>query len=211
MKYGDLPVPLGIHTVECNEMMFYQDMPIKFPGIYVLRDEQRLTPFNELIGICCCDYIGVFGLDNYMSSYVYLSAKHLFQSPGRPFNRPGYHSDGYMTPDINYIWCNKNPTIFNVSDFKLTADHAISIEEMEQQALVENEFSFRNNELLRLNQFNIHKVSEIKEAGMRLFLKVSFSKEKYDLIGNTHNYGIEYIWDMRERQVVRNNPSKQPE
>ena len=29
MRYGELPKPLGIFEVECNEMMFYQYLPIK--------------------------------------------------------------------------------------------------------------------------------------------------------------------------------------
>lgn len=42
--------------------------------------------------------------------------------PNCSFNRMGYHSDGFLTDDINYIWCDNNPTIFNISAFNLTLD-----------------------------------------------------------------------------------------
>jgi len=41
---------------------------------------------------------------------------------------------------------------------------------------------------------------------MRTFVKISFSKDKYDLIGNSHNYEMDYKWDMKERKEERNIP-----
>lgn len=206
MKYGDEPKDLGLFNIECKEMMFYQYLPIKMPKQVEPIFEERLKCFDKLIGKICCDFIGEFGLDRYVDSYVYLTAKYMFQMPNCSFNREGYHSDGFLTDDINYIWSDKNPTTFNKSDFNLTLDDNLSLLEMEEQALVENEFCYPNNTLVRLNQFNIHKVSEIKEIGMRTFLKVSFSKDKYDLAGNSHNYLIPYEWEMRKRQEIRNIP-----
>jgi hypothetical protein len=112
-----------------------------------------------------------------------------------------------MTDDINYIWSDCCPTIFNYSDFSLTQDHILSLEEMKSQALPSNNWLYKDNELLRLNQFNIHKVSQAKEPGIRCFLKVSFSKEKYNLLGNSHNYLLDYDWDMKLRKLERNHPT----
>jgi len=206
MKYGNLPKDLGTFEIECKEMMFYQYLPIKMPTETQPFYEARLKCFDKLIGAICCDYIGEFGLDNYVNSYVYLTAKYMYQMPNCSFNRPGYHSDGFMTDDINYIWCDKNPTVFNSSDFVLTMDDSGSLIEMEQQAKPENEIKYNENTLLRLDQFNIHKVADIKESGMRAFLKISISKDKYDLIGNSHNYLISYDWEMKERKPQRNIP-----
>lgn len=208
MKYGDLPVSLGIHEVNCDEMMFYQYLPIKMKGVPTPVVEARLMCFHDIIGACCCDFIGVFGLDKYVGSHVYLTAKHLFQAPGHSFNRPGYHSDGFMTDDINYIWCDKNPTLFNGSDFKLTRDHELSMVEMEQQARHYMRYQYSENELLRLNQYNIHRVAEVTEPGMRTFFKLSFSDEQYNLIGNSHNYLLDYNWEMKPREISRNDPVK---
>lgn len=206
MRYGQLPKALGIFEVECKEMMFYQYLPIKMPNETQPIYEPRLKCFDKLIGAICCDFIGEFGLDNYVNSYVYLTAKFLYQMPNCSFNRMGWHSDGFLTDDINYVWCDKYPTIFNDSDFKLTLDDNISMIEMKKQASPFNDVTYKENELLRLNQFNIHKVASVTDGGMRAFLKVSISKDKYDLIGNSHNYLLNYDWQMKERKQERNIP-----
>ena len=206
--YGQKPVDLGIHNVNCDEMMFFQYLPIKLKGQTELVIEPRLKPFNDLIGTILCDFVGSFGLDRFVNSYVYVTAKKMYQANGCPFNRGGYHSDGFMTCDINYIWSDKNPTIFNNSNFKLSMHDSISLKEMDEQALPSNEFTYPNCSLLMLNQYVIHKVNNIKDSGMRTFLKVSFSKDKYDLKGNSKNYLLDYDWEMRDRQVSRNIPQK---
>lgn len=206
MSYGKLPFNIGAYIVSCNEMMFYQYLPIKTPGMSSVIYEDRLHCFNQLVGVCCCDFIGVFGLKRFVDSYVYMTAKRMFQIPKCSFNRPGYHSDGFMTDDINYIWCDKNPTVFNTSAFKLSMDDSVSLVEMEQQAQKQNEYSFPNNSLLRLDQYNIHKVADEFNPGMRTFFKLSFSFDKYDLLGNSHNYLIDYKWEMKERKNERNIP-----
>jgi hypothetical protein len=206
MKYGDLPTELGQHSVVPTEMMFYQYMPIKLSTQTHPMYEDRLKCFDKLVGVVCCDYIGTFGLNKYVNSYLYLTAKHMFQVPYTSFNRMGYHSDGFMTDDINYVWCDTYPTIFNSSVFNLTMDDQISMNEMEQQALKENEVTYPENSLLRLTQHNIHKVASITEGTMRTFLKLSFSTDKYDLVGNAHNYLLDYGWEMKSRKIERNIP-----
>lgn len=66
------------------------------------------------------------------------------------------------------------------------------MKEMEQQADSSNNVTYSENRLLRLNQFNIHQVAPVTSGGMRTFLKLSFSKDKYDLVGNSHNYLLDY-------------------
>jgi hypothetical protein len=118
----------------------------------------------------------------------------------------GWHCDGFMTDDINYIWYDCDPTIFNTSEFNLTMDDKISIVEMEEQAKENNNIWFPSGSILRLNQYNVHSVAEIKSGHMRTFVKVSFSTDKYNLIGNSHNYKLKYEWDMKPRQIERNIP-----
>jgi hypothetical protein len=204
--YGELPKALGRFDVECKEMMFYQYLPIKMPTEMHPIYERRLKCFDNLVIAICHDFIDEFGLDAYLASYVYMTAKFMYQLQNCSFNRTGYHSDGFMTNDINYVWCDKNPTVFNSAEFVLTMDDSISLAEMEQQAKPESEVTYPENTLLRLNQFNIHKVADIQEAGMRAFLKVSFSNDKYDLLGNAHNYLLDYGWEMKTRKPERNIP-----
>jgi hypothetical protein len=207
MRYGDLPKVLkATPEIVCDEMMFYQYLPIKFPKQTEPIYEQRLSVFNVLVGAVCCDFIAEYGLNAYVDSYVYLTAKNLYQKAGCPFNRTGYHSDGFMTNDVNYIWYDKNPTVFNTSNFSLTMDDVVSMKEMEEQALPENQYMFPVNTILRLNQFNIHKVADDGESGLRTFVKISFSGDQYNLKGNSHNHLLNYKWEMRQRKEERNMP-----
>jgi len=206
MKYGTLPTLIGECQIFCKEMMFYQYLPIKLKGELHLMYEPRLLCFRDLILKVKRDYIDTFGNDEYNNSYIYLTAKYLYQTKNNSYNRFGWHSDGFLTDDINYIWSDKFPTIFNTSDFNLTLDDSISMKEMEQQAKEENNVVFKNNQILRLDQYNIHKVAPVTEEGMRTFVKVSFSKDQYNLIGNSHNYLLDYNWKMVERKKERNTP-----
>lgn len=206
MKYGDLPTTLGEHHVDCPEMMFYLYLPIKMVGEAKLNYEERLHCFNNLVGASCCNYIGEFGLDKYVNSYVYLTAKHMIQVPGQSYNRPGLHSDGFMTDDIQYFWSNCIPTVFNSTEFKLTMDDSISLKEMIEQYQKENEVTYPDNTLIRINQFNIHRVGFSNKQQTRTFFKLSFSKDKYDLIGNSKNYQLNYSWEMKQRREERNIP-----
>lgn len=207
MNYGQLPIVVGKVEVECQEMMFYQYLPIKLIGQTEVRYEERLECFSEIINACLDDYCREFGYDDITNTNIYLTAKRMYQTPGTSFNRKGYHSDGFMTNDINYIWSDVNPTEFNTADFKLTMDDVISMKEMEQQAS-KMKAVFEDKVLLRLDQFNIHRVPENEFEGFRTFVKVSFSKDKYDLKGNSINRLLNYNWKMRDREIERNIPQK---
>lgn len=206
MKYGNLPRNLGLFEGKCEEMMFVQYLPIKLVNQRKPTYDKQFHCFNQIIDAAITNFVDAFGIDAWDESYVYLTAKHMYQVPNSSFNRHGYHSDGFMTSDINYIWSDKFPTIFNTTKFNLTQDDRISIGEMEEQAKKENEVTFPDKSLVRLNQFNIHKVGDNSVGGMRTFVKVSFSKDKYDLIGNAHNHLLDYNWEMKERSIERNIP-----
>lgn len=204
--YGELPKVIDSIEVNVKEMMFYQDMLIKHQRSTKFLIEKRLDIFLPIIDSAVSDFIYNYGMERYLNSYVYLSAKHLFQPKQEPFNRPGWHTDGFMSDDITYVWSNKNPTVFNHSQFTLTQDHALSIKEMEGQAKPEKNLTYLENTVLRLTQYNVHKVAEVEHSGMRAFVKVSISKDKFDLIGNTHNYELSYDWEMKPRNIERNVP-----
>lgn len=205
-RYGKLPKVLDIIEIKPTEMCFYQDMLIKLVGDDEEIYENRLKPYKNVIDKAIEDFIKTFGVKEFINHYVYLSVKYLFQPKKEPFNRPGWHCDGFMTNDINYVWSDSNPTIFNYSQFVLTQNHNESIREMEEQANPDNNISYENNTLIRLDQYNVHKVSDVEKPGMRAFVKVTFSKDKYDLKGNTHNYLINYNWEMKDREIERNVP-----
>lgn len=205
MKYKSIkPIVIGEFRANCSEMMFYQYLPIKLAGHTKPIMEDRLSCFSELIGMILCDFIGVYGLDKYIESNIYLTAKNLFQKKDCSYNRMGYHSDGFMTNDINYLWCNKFPTVFNIGEFDITPDDTLSLQDMEEQALPENDISFPENSVVRITQDHIHRVAQVTEDGLRAFVKVSFSTGIFNLKGNSHNYMLNYKWDMIDRALQRN-------
>jgi len=205
--YGKLPEVVGYFFEDegRREFFTYQYLPIKMPGHSYYRIEERLWPFTNLIDDVVHHYNNRFGVDKYRSMYVYLTAKRMFQRNGCGFNRKGLHSDSYMSDDINYLFCDSQPTIFNTSPFILSQDDQLSLKEMEEQALPENNVTFPLNSILCLDQYCIHKVGEI-EDGVRTFVKLTFSDKRFDLEGNSHNYLLDYNWSMRPRNESRNVP-----
>lgn len=204
--YNKKPKDLGLVDVHSDEHFNYIYLPIKFPGFYELTLEPRLKFCEELCGIAACNFVGEYGFDRYYESYLYLTAKHQYQREAS-FNRPGWHSDGFGTSDINYIWSNTQPTVFNNSNFQLSTDDTLSMEQMEEQALPENDFVYPNGHLLRLDQYSIHRVGDF-EKGNRLFFKISVSIDKYKLKGNSINYLMNYNWEYEDRNTTRNMPQK---
>jgi len=130
-NYGQLPTKIGEFIVPGKELFFYQYLPIKLVGQVELTVEPRLhIPLQQLLGTIACDFVGVYGLDRYVASNIYLTAKRKLHTPEKTITRPGWHTDGFMTNDINYIWSDVLPTVFNNSNFNLTQDDQLSIEEM---------------------------------------------------------------------------------
>ena len=213
--YSQLPDVIEKNIViPQGPMMFYQYLPIKLPcpdsfsPLGNIRVPQALVEFAEIIGSCIDDFRAKFGQSEYNHSYIYITAKRMYQAGNCSYNRHGWHCDGFMTNDINYIWCDSSPTIFNNGKFNLTQDDAISIKEMQQQADSKFNKSFPVNTILRLNQYVVHKVSDVQISGIRTFVKISFSRDFYDLIGNSINYELGYKHPNRKRNIERNVPQK---
>ncbi len=203
MKYGQLPKVVGDFYLECEENLFYLYLPVKMEDTkWGIRIPDQLKRFKPLVIEAIIDSGAGKG------DYIYLTAKNMFITPNYLAQRPGYHSDGFMTDDLNYIWYDSSPTIFNNSEFNLTPDHDISLREMEEQADPSKEVIYPCKTLLKLDQYVIHKVAPIDKPVIRTFVKVSISKDRYNLKGNSHNYLFDYKWDMYDRGLVRNDPHK---
>lgn len=202
MKYGTEPEIIGTFDIDCEEMMFYMYLPIKMKDSLWIHIPPQLKVFQPLI-----EAVLEHEMKHIEQKYLYITAKHIYATPDNVGNRAGYHSDGFQTDDINYIWTNKYPTVFCIQDFDLSDDCALSMQQMEEQAKVENEITYPVNTLIKLDQGVIHRTPTIQEGGMRTFVKLSVSSEKYNLIGNSHNYLMDYKWKMYERTEVRNHPT----
>jgi len=203
MRYGALPEDLGLVDLSPVEMMFWMYCPIKTPGFgFVL--PPNLLQFYPIV-----DAIMAEGRDQFIGSkYVYLTAKTLWVSGDYIGNRPGWHSDGFGTEDVNYIWYDRAPTEFYEDSFELPDDCADSMTIMEQRAVRAKTVTYPDKHLLRLTPEVIHRSPVGFKPGMRTFVKVSISKDRYNLEGNSINHGLGEGWPLVPREPTRNHPAR---
>lgn len=220
-RYGSAPVEIKVIELNPSEMMFilylpislrvhkYEDHLFKNPFIvnkinYQLAIPDNLRYINPIIDASINDMLE----NGYDFDYnIYVTAKTMFVQPGMSGNRPGWHVDGYgSNGDINYIWYNMNPTEFAIQNFVNIPDDDIeSMKCMEKQIEADKIVTYPCNTLLRLDESVVHRVNENIRPGIRTFIKISFSKHRYNLKGNAHNYLIDYDWEMYDRYPDRRN------
>ena len=196
--YGKCPFVLGTVDIDFTEFMFYLYLPIKLAGSCWNYDN---LPSNLAFIRTLLDNVSVKEDD-----YVYVTAKNMWYESGGTYNREGWHSDGFMTDDINYIWSNGPSTEFITGDFNLSQDHQESLTELSWVGGSRPISSLPPKTLARLDQFVIHRPPPVTKSGMRAFIKISVSKEKYNLKGNSHNHSLDYDWEMWDRKATRNDP-----
>lgn len=215
--YGAAPKDLGELKLDTSEMMFWLYCPIKMPASirpgYAY--PEQLAKYEPIVREVFADVYGSYGSTRWLESYVYLSVKVLHVTPDAPGNRPGWHSDGFLTNDLNYIWADRNPTEFFITEdarlLSLSADHKRSMQEMDFAASLpvtgERLEHAKVNHLYRLDQTVIHRVSLNVDSGKRAFVKVSVSDKPYVQLGNSINHLLpEHPRPSLARQVERNCP-----
>lgn len=213
MKYGNAPVPIGNWDLEFEEYMHYMYLPIHIPEDG--GENQFMIPpsLHFAAGMIMHAVHEEWGVRGNRTSHVYVTARRGFATPGNPLNRPGWHSDGFGTDDVNYVWTDRFPTLFAIGDFgEISSDHVESSRQFETTAGNDALVSIRtyaDKELLRLDPSVIHTAPPIPApGGERSFFKISFSNERYNLKGNAHNHLLDYEWPMYDRQTVRNDPHR---
>jgi len=203
--YGDAPLDYGQFNITCPEMMTYLYLPVSMPGSHEVRRPERLAFCDPILE----EVMAVLKADYDDTDHVYLTAKRQYVQPGYIGNRPGWHADGFGTDDLNFIWYDRDPTLFCVQKFYLSPCHKKSMEEMEEQVNARNVLTYPCRQLLKLDQSVIHATADPIDEGMRTFIKVSVSKHRYDMEGNSHNYLFDYDWQMYKRDHTRNTMSNQ--
>lgn len=186
------PTHLGTFNVNVEGEFKYQYLPIKESDNWNIPD--RLTNLIPLF-----NFVSEYVERRYKAfNYVYLTAKRSREK----FNREGWHIDGFNSDDVNIVWCDSSPTVFNYGAFQLSEDDDISLKEMEEQACESNNYFFPPNTILDMRR-SVHKVGPFH--GMRTFIKLSFSDDKYNLEGNSINE-INKNWVFHSRKETRNIP-----
>lgn len=210
MKYGALPKDLGPIDITPTEMMFWMYLPISVPGHHSFVVPDNVRHFLPIIREARWDEH-----ERFVDSYAYLTAKTLWVGcDGKNMNRPGWHSDGFGTDDLNYIWSTRAPTEFIQGSFYLSSECDKSLRQMEALGRVGESLghivTYPDKHLLRLDQTVIHRAAEDIAPGMRTFVKVSISQHRYDLLGNSINHDLpDSHWPLVERLETRNHPSSE--
>jgi hypothetical protein len=202
--YGFAPRDLGRVDLAPVEMMFWLYCPVKLAGSSTMVIPPNLTQFLPLLELAKYDC-----RDLWKENYVYLTAKTLWVSPENPGNRPGWHSDGFMTQDLNYVWSDRDGTLFWESEQprEFVQDHVSSLTEMASAASAGPVKQYPDKHLLRLDETVIHRVADFAAPGMRSFVKISVSRHRYNLVGNSINHLLPVNWDLAPRAADRNHPS----
>lgn len=206
--YGTQPENLGLVDIDPTEMMFWMYCPIKRPDSEFFVLPPNLKQFAPLVLRVMRDALEC---GRWHEHYAYITAKTLYVKPETPGNRPGWHSDGFMTDDLNYIWSDRNPTVFFCDDslHAFSSDHVKSLDEMNQLCEPDSSKHFRYDakHLMKLDQRVLHKVDTNITAGMRTFVKISVSKDVYALKGNSINHALPIAEVYQERGAERNCPT----
>jgi hypothetical protein len=210
--YGHPPEVVGLFEPEFEEYMHYMYLPIRMPegnGVWDVRVPRRLGFASEIIERA----ITIEEQRNNRWDYVYLTARRGWATPGNPLNRPGWHSDAFGKSDINYVWTDRFPTVFAEGPFEqISDDHVRSTQQFEEQISSNDDIhlvTYGDRVLMRLDSSVIHTAPEIPAPGdNRSFIKVSFSNERWNLGGNSHNYLFEYEWQLFDRAPIRSDPAR---
>lgn len=199
--YGTAPINLGLVDLSPTEMMFWLYCPIKLPNSLDIVMPTNLAQFSPIVEACWED-----AQDQWESRYVYLTAKTLWVTHENPGQRRGWHCDGFMTDDLNYIWYDSEPTVFAVPDqlVSFTQEHAQSLVEMEFIGEMTPPTTYPVKNLLRLDDKVLHRVGDFAGAGMRSFVKLSVSRHPFNLVGNSVNHELAPNWSYEKRSAERN-------
>lgn len=203
-EYGFPPVDLGRVDLAPVEMMFWLYCPVKLIG-----STETVIPTNLMQFLPLLEQVKDDCRNRWRENYVYLTAKTLWVSPENPGNRPGWHSDGFMTDDLNYVWSDRDGTLFWEPEqpCAFTQDHVASLAEMATAASAGPTKQYPDKHLLRLDESVIHRVADFAAPAMRSFVKISISRHRYNLVGNSINHLLPVNWDLAPRAAERNHPA----
>lgn len=217
MEYGKPPVDCGsFEDINLNEVMYYLYLPVFMAEAYSPDRSTNVRLPKNLEGLRSMIFASVLreSDEGRKWRYIYVSARKGWATPDNPLNRPGWHTDGFGSPDVNYIWWSGPGTRFwlkgNLDSPTISDDHIKSMEEFEELTTRWPGFikTFPAKRLYQIDRYVIHATPVLTKGCMRQFVKISFSNERYNLYNNSHNYEFDYDWPMVDRDVIRNDPVK---
>lgn len=185
------------------------NMPVKMPGSEIKVPEE-LAQFREFLQKII-DHEKAVNPD-FDEFYMYLTVDQHAVKAGTTHRRPGVHIDGVqgarykvkLPPEHLYSASDRLGTVFYDQPFDLTAldpakQHVHA--ELERQAKEENARATPDFDIAFWDSYSVHRADVAKEDFMRTFIRVEFSKKRYDSEGDTHNPLFEYDWKPVARPI----------
>ncbi len=176
------------------------DMAVRMPG-QGWAIPKELEQFKESIQMAWNHERAINpDIDNY---YVYVTVDQKLVQPNKTQRRPGYHSDAFETSettdehskvDNTYIVYDAIPTLFQPGPFPLKGkvdpeDCEAVLKYFDKKSEGKPPITYPPHTMVKLTPYDIHTpaVNETGKTVERTFIKISFSKKPYNLIGNRIN------------------------
>jgi hypothetical protein len=200
-QYGGLPIDIGkFNLFKYREFVNTLYLPVKIDDSPVCIPD-NLDIYKPLIHIAKESIDQVF-------KYIYISVQNDYVLPNTTQKRPGNHVDGYLTDDETFIYVDSVDTTEYFNMPKVLNGSLDDLEALKSFEDVDGEFLRCKNKHLYDLKRCIHRSPIISKPHVRLFVKISFSNDKYNLKGNAKNHLLNYDWNYLDRNVTRNTPSK---
>ena len=175
----------------CN--ILYLPIYIEWQGFKI---PKRVMPYLPIIKEIPVEY-----------NYMYITIKHQYVEAQGYGNRPGWHVDGFLSNNKEYVWCSREPTEYiSISEYEEVAEHETALENFNRLGTARRIQSLHPETLYFLGK-TIHRTPKIIEGGVRTFVKISCSNEKFNLKGNAVNELLKYKWKYYDREITRNHPT----
>lgn len=203
------------------------DMPIHMPE-QGWRIPAILNQWIEMINRCMADFATIEP-DPYRW-YCYITVDQKPVGPGVSQRRPGAHSDSFLVDargvqidvvaenrdyfgqvvnaeiDITYIAYDCMPTLFYAGPWWLDAPDncGLVLSSFDFQKKTMTPVTYPTYTALRLTPYCVHEalINATDEAIERTFVKLAFSRFRYNRQGNTHNDLFDYDWLMVPRDLA---------
>lgn len=140
--------------------------------------------------------------------HAYITVDQKIVPPHRTQRRQGFHGDAFMTPENadlgqaaivenTYLACDALPTEFKAGPFDIAdvyPDIAGCLARFDELAAVQPTVTFAPYELIRITPFDVHSpaVNHADTQLLRTFIKITFSRERFNRQGNALNPLLHY-------------------
>lgn len=185
------------------------NMPLKLPGGAVTVPVE-LAQFREFLQKVI-DHEKAVNPD-FDEYYMYFTVDQHEVKKGSTHRRPGVHIDGVqgarykvkLPPEHLYSASDGLGTVFYDQTFDLTTldpakQHVHA--ELERQASEANARATPDFDIAFWDSYSVHRADIATKDLMRTFVRVEFSKKKYDSEGDTVNPALDYRWERVSRPI----------